>query len=64
MPLWIFVIPALIFFGLIGLGLYCMWKEAQDKKAGKRPVLHHPDSDLPLYNRGHCDAYSAGIFDW
>lgn len=54
----------MLFLGLLGTGIFCLWREAQDKKAGKRPVLHHPDSDLPLYNRGHCDAYSAGIFDW
>lgn len=58
------VVPALIFLGLVGVGIYCLWTEARDRKAGRQPVFHHPDCDLPLYNRGHCDRYSVGTFFW
>lgn len=56
--------PLMLFFGLIGLFVFCwLTDEVHEKDAGI-PYGEHPDQNLPLYNRGHCDRYSVGTFSW
>jgi len=56
-------VPVLILAGLCSLALYCL---LTDKKHREQfgPYHNHPDKDMPLYNLGHCDRYSAGTFSW
>ena len=64
MMLLVGAIPVLVFFGLIGLFVYYRRMDvARGKKVG-HAYYNHPDQDLPLYNRGHCDRYSVGTFYW
>lgn len=56
-------IPVLIFASLSCLTLYCLFTDKKRRqKLGK--YYNHPDKDMPLYNKGHCDRYSAGTFSW
>lgn len=63
MSVILFAIPVLILLGLAGLAVYCL---LTDKR--RRETLgefhNHPDKDMPLYNKGHCDRYSVGTFYW
>lgn len=58
-----FAVPVLIGLGLVGLAIYCL---LTDKKRREREgeFYNHPDKNMPLYNKGHCDRYSAGNFYW
>ena len=54
-------IPMLIFLGLAGMAIYCLLTDGQRReKLGE--YHNHPDKDMPLYNKGHCDRYSVGTF--
>lgn len=56
-------IPALTLVGMLGLTLYYFLTEKMRQQTlGKHH--NHPDKDMPLYNVGHCDGYSAGTFSW
>ena len=63
----LYVIPVLVLVGLVGMFVlffhYWNTDAARKKKAGNTHY-NHPDKDMPLYNRGHCDRYSAGTFFW
>lgn len=43
--------------------LYSLVTETLHRGELKRHY-NHPDKDMPLYNVGHCDEYSAGVFTW
>ena len=64
MMLFFCCISLVLFLGLLGLFVfYRITDDTEQKEAG---VLcqEHPDKNLPLYNRGHCDRYSVGTFSW
>lgn len=62
-PLLIGAIPILTYVGMCGLALYFLTTENKAKNKLER-FHNHPDKNLPLYNVGHCDRYSAGTFSW
>lgn len=64
MTFFLGAIPVLLFLGMIGLFIYCLRTEETRKKQAGHAYYNHPDKDLPLYNRGHCDRYSVGTFYW
>lgn len=64
MMLLIGAIPVLILLGLIGLFVYYRKTDDVRRKTAGHEYYNHPDKDMPLYNRGHCDRYSAGTFHW
>ena len=56
-------IPVLALIGMVVFDLYCMFTDKQHREKYGRNH-DHPDRDMPLYDVGHCDDYSAGIFTW
>lgn len=63
MGILIVAIPLWIFFGLAGMAVYCLLTDK--KRREKLGEYHnHPDKNMPLYNKGHCDRYSVGTFYW
>jgi len=60
--LFIAAVPVLIVLGMIGMAVYCFLFSDKSHKGDVHYT--HPDKDMPLYNRGHCDSYSAGNFYW
>jgi len=63
LELFLAAIPALTFPGLCGLAVYCRLTDKK-RRAQLGQYYNHPDKDLPLYNMGQCDRYSAGTFSW
>jgi len=66
LPMSSFIIgaaPLLILASLCGLALYYLFTDKKRKLAFGQ-YYNHPDKELPLYNMGHCDRYSAGTFSW
>ncbi len=64
MMLFFCCIPVFLFFGLLGLFVFCRMTDEMETKEAGIPCQEHPDKNLPLYNRGHCDRYSVGTFSW
>jgi hypothetical protein len=56
-------IPILVLISICAISLYCFISERLHRHELKRHY-NHPDKDMPLYNVGHCDEYSAGVFTW
>jgi hypothetical protein len=55
--------PLFIFASLCGLTVFSLLTDKKRKqKFGQ--YYNHPDKTMPLYNKGHCDRYSAGTFTW
>ncbi|MDR0933513.1 MAG: hypothetical protein LBM56_00265 [Burkholderiaceae bacterium] len=64
MILFLCAIPVLLLIGLIGLFIYCKQTDDARLKEAGHAYYNHPDKDMPLYNKGHCDRYSVGTFYW
>ena len=58
------IIPLFVFLGMGALAFYYWKTETEELKETLDEYYNHPDKDYPLYNRGHCDRYSAGTFAW
>lgn len=60
------IIPVVVFLGSLGMCYYCYRKDQEYKKKTGREYFAHPDKTmgLPLYDRGECDGYNAGIMTW
>ncbi len=64
MMLFFCFIPGFLLLGLLALFMFCKMTDSTESNEAGIPCQEHPDKDLPLYNRGHCDRYSVGTFSW
>lgn len=63
MHLLLVAVPVLMLLGMFCVAVFCMFTD-KARKERDGCYYNHPDHDMPLYNRGHCDSYSIGAFYW